>query len=71
MTYKLWLYHPWLWIAVTLMSFGFCAWLPPRLSNPVLRRWVTYCVLVPLSLLMILYVYPVGIEFCRRLAVRL
>ncbi len=61
--------NPWIWLVVTLVSFGLCTWLPPRLSDPVLRRRITYYVLVPLSLVMILYVYPVGIEFCRRLAV--
>ena len=71
MDLKRWLYHPGVWIMVTLVSFSLCAWLPARLSNPVLRRWVMYGVLIPVSIIVILYVYPVGIEFCRRLAVRL
>lgn len=63
------LWNPWFWLAVTLFCFGLCTWLPPRLADPVLRRRVTYFLLVPLSLVLILYVYPVGIEFFRRLAV--
>ena len=64
-----WLYNPWVWGGVTLVSFGLCTWLPPRLADPVLRRRVTYFLLMPLCVLLIVYVYPVGIEFCRRLAV--
>ncbi|OGW72293.1 MAG: hypothetical protein A2Y02_00125 [Omnitrophica bacterium GWA2_52_12] len=69
MNWPSWAVHPAVWITVTLAGFGLCTYLPPRIQDPVLRRRVNLYLLVPISLVLILYVYPVGIEFCRRLGV--
>ena len=64
-----WLYNPWLWTFVSLGSLLLCTYLPVKVKNPELRRFLTYAVLIPLSIVIVAYVYPVGIEFCRRWAV--
>lgn len=64
-----WLYNPWVFTVVTLVSFLLCTYLPVRVQNPALRRFLTYFLLIPLSVVIVAYVYPVGIEFCRRWAV--
>ncbi len=64
-----WLYNPWLWWTVTLVCLGLCTYLPVKIKNPALRRFLTYALLIPLSIVLVAYVYPVGIEFCRRWAV--
>ncbi len=69
LSWPVWAYHPLVWTTVTLTVLGLCAYLPPRIQEPVLRRRINLYLLAPLSLILILYVYPVGIEFCRRWAV--
>ena len=43
--------------------------LPLRIQNNALRNFVMRWVLVPVSIVLIVYVYPVGIEIFKRLAV--
>lgn len=56
------------WLLITLLLLGACTYLPLRIKNDRLRNWVMRWVLVPVSLAIVLYVYPVGIEVFRRLA---
>ncbi|MCG3177269.1 MAG: hypothetical protein MOGMAGMI_02237 [Candidatus Omnitrophica bacterium] len=60
--------HPFVWLACTLALLAACTWLPIRIKNDELRSWVMRWVLVPVSLVLILYTYPVGIDVFRRIA---
>ena len=62
--------HPLVWLAVSLLLLGACTYLPLRIKNDALRNLVMRWVLVPVSIMIIAYVYPVGIEIFKRLAVR-
>ncbi len=64
-------HHPLVWLVITLLLLAACTFLPLRIKNDALRSFVMRWVLVPVSLVIILYVYPVGIEIFRRLAVKL
>ena len=61
--------HPVVWLLVTLLMLGACTYLPLRIKNNVLRNFVMRWVLVPVSIVIIAYVYPVGIEIFKQLAV--
>ena len=64
-------FHHWLtWLFITLLLLGACTYLPLWIKNDRLRNWVMRWVLLPVSLAIVLYVYPVGIEVFRRLALR-
>ncbi len=60
--------HPLTWLFVTLVLLGACTFLPLRIKNDYLRNWVMRWVLVPVSILLMVYAYPVGIDVFRRLA---
>ena len=45
-----------------------CTFLPIRIKDNRLRQWVSWLVLIPISLLLILYAYPAGIEVFKNLA---
>ena len=62
--------NPAVWLLAALVLLGACTYLPLRIRNDALRNWVMRWVLVPVSILIIVYVYPVGIEVFRRLATR-
>ena len=63
-------YNPWIWTAAAAAGFGLCTFLPIWIKDGKIRRRVNWFILIPASLLILFYVYPAGIEFCRRLAVR-
>ena len=65
------LYNGWFWTVVTAIAFALCTLIPIRIKDTELRQKVTWWVLIPVSLVILLYIYPVGIEFCRRWAVGL
>lgn len=50
------------WLAVTLAGFSLCAALPIMIKDNALRQKVCWFVLVPVSLVLILYAYPVGMK---------
>ena len=58
------------WFVVTVLLLGVCAYLPIRIKNDALRSLVMRWVLVPISILIIIYVYLIGIEVFRRLAIK-
>ena len=58
-----------IYFVITFSSLALCAWIPVKISaNPVVRRWVYWLVLVPIILVVIFYVYPMGIDLFRRMA---
>jgi hypothetical protein len=58
------------WLAAAMVLLALCTYLPIRIKNDALRNWVMRWVLVPVSIIIIAYVYPMGIEVFRRLATR-
>lgn len=62
--------NPWIWGAVALLGFGLCTLLPIGIKDNRLRTLAGRLILVPVSLILIFYVYPVGLEIFRRLALR-
>ncbi len=59
-----------IWFFTSVLLFGICVTLPIRIKNDALRNWVMRWMLVPISVIIIVYVYPVGIEVFRRLAIK-
>ena len=57
------------WLFVTLLGFGLCTFLPIWIKDDALRQKVNWFILIPVSLVLILYAYPAGLEVFRRLAV--
>ncbi len=64
------MHHPAVWLAITLLLLGACTYLPLWIKNDYLRNFVMRWVLVPVSIAIIAYVYPVGIEIFKRLALK-
>lgn len=62
--------HPVTWLAITAVCLVFCTFLPIRIKDDRLRQWVSWLVLIPISLLLILYAYPAGIEVFRNFAIQ-
>lgn len=56
------------WLTVSLLLLAACTYLPLWIKNNDLRNFVMKWVLVPVSIILIVYTYPVGIEVFRRLA---
>ena len=65
---KGWFFNGWVWFASTAVILFLCAIVPIRLRHEKFRRVLYWVMLIPLSILLILYVYPVGIELFRRMA---
>lgn len=61
-------YLPVVWFLVTLLLLWACTFLPIRIKDDHLRSLVMRWILVPVSIVIILYVYPVGIEVFKKLA---
>ncbi len=62
--------QPLVWFVVAMLLLWACTDLPLRIKNDELRSFVMRWVLVPVSILIIVYVYPVGIEIFSRLALK-
>lgn len=60
-------YHPLVWLCVSAILIGACTYLPLWIKDDALRSFVMRWVLVPVSLVIILYMYPVGIQIFRTL----
>ena len=56
----------WVWVVTTLAAFGLCTYLPILIKNDRLRQKVYWVILVPVSLVIIFYCYPVGMEVFTR-----
>lgn len=61
---------PIVWLLITLLLLAACTFFPLRIKDDFLRNWVMRWVLVPVSIIIILYTYPVGIEVFRKLALK-
>ncbi|MBI3307380.1 MAG: hypothetical protein HYZ84_06230 [Candidatus Omnitrophica bacterium] len=61
--------NPWVWTGVALLGFGLCTLLPIAIKDQHIRTLVNRLVLIPVSLILIFYVYPAGLEIFRRWAV--
>lgn len=61
-------HHPITWLGITLLMLAACTYLPLWIKNDFLRNWVMRWILVPVSIVIIAYVYPVGIEIFRKIA---
>lgn len=61
----------WLWFGVTAVCLWVCTVVPMKIyaADERKRSLVNWLILIPVSLVIILYVYPVGIELFRKLAV--
>ena len=46
-----------------------CTYLPIKIKNDYLRNFVMRWVLAPVSVILLIYAYPMGIEVFRRIAV--
>ena len=60
--------HPAVWLVITLLLLAACIYLPLKVKNDALRNFLMRWVLVPVSIVIIAYVYPVGIEVFKRFA---
>ena len=60
---------PMVWLLISLALLAACIYLPIRIQNDNLRNFVMKWILVPVSLVIIVYVYPVGIEIFKKIAV--
>ena len=60
--------HPVVWLGVMLTTLALCTWFPIKIKDDRIRRIVYWLVLVPASLVILFYGYPVGMEVFRRLA---
>ena len=56
------------WLIVTLLLLAACTYLPIKIKNDALRNAVMRWVLMPVSIVLIFYSYPVGIEVFKHLA---
>ena len=62
--------HPVVWLFISAFLLGACTYLPLWIRNDALRSFVMRWVLVPVSLVILVYVYPVGIQLFSRLALQ-
>ena len=58
------------WLLITILLLAACTYLPLKIKNDYLRNFVMRWVLVPVSIVIIVYVYPMGIEVFRKLALK-
>ena len=61
-------WDPWVWFFVSALLLAACTFLPLRIKNDNLRNFVMRWVLVPVSIILIAYSYPVGIEVFKNIA---
>ncbi len=60
--------NPWVWVVISVGAVGLCAYLPVAIENDDLRKKIYWFILVPASLILMFYIYPMGLEIFRRLA---
>lgn len=63
-------FSSWTWLFITVAGFALCAFLPIFIKDDELRRKINWYVLIPVSLVLMFYAYPVGMEVFGRLAVQ-
>lgn len=60
--------NSWLWLLLTLTCLALCTFLPIRIKNDRIRQLVNWYVLIPVSIVLMFYAYPLGIDVFKRLA---
>lgn len=60
--------QPIVWLSLTLFLLALCTFLPIKIKDNRLRQFVSWYILVPVSLILMLYAYPAGIEVFKNLA---
>ena len=60
---------PVVWLVVSTALLAACTFLPLKIKNDDVRFFVMRWVLMPVSIVIIAYSYPFGIEVFRRMAV--
>ena len=58
------------WLGASAILLGACTYLPLWIKNDALRSFVMRWVLVPVSIVIIAYAYPAGIEVFSKLALQ-
>lgn len=60
--------HSWIWLLITIFLLALCTLLPIWIKDNRTRQLVSWFVLVPVSLILMIYAYPAGIEVFKNLA---
>ena len=63
-------YNPVTWLFISGALLAACTYLPLKVKNDNLRNFLMRWVLVPVSLVIIVYTYPVGIEVFKNIALK-
>ncbi len=63
------MYNAWVWLGVTLVAFALCTLLPICIKDERWRPRIYWFILIPVCLILIFYVYTVGLEVFRRWAI--
>jgi hypothetical protein len=58
----------WIWLTIITVCLGLCTFLPIWVKDDRKRKWVYWLVLIPVSLVLMFYAYPLGIEVFKNLA---
>ena len=58
----------WIWLLVSAACLFLCTFLPIWVKNDAVRRWIYWIILIPVSLVLMIYAYPAGIEVFKNLA---
>jgi hypothetical protein len=60
------------WILISVVVLGLCIVIPIKIyaADEQKRTLVNWLVLIPISLIILFYVYPVGIQFFQDMATR-
>jgi hypothetical protein len=59
---------PWIWLLITVFCLALCTVLPIWVKSDSVRRWIYWIILIPVSLVLMVYAYPAGIEVFKNLA---
>ena len=58
-----------IWLVITITCLAACTLLPIRIKDNRMRQLVSWFVLIPISLILMIYAYPAGIEVFKKLAI--
>lgn len=60
--------NPWVLALIATIALALATILPIRVKNPKTRLLINWLILIPTCFIIMLYVYPAGIEFFKKLA---
>jgi len=60
----------WWWVVLAVAAFAACTFIPIKMysDDERKRNMINWLILIPVSLVIIFYVYPIGIRFFENLA---